>query len=312
MHVKIISQIFIKELNPMSDKTYKRRFGDRRDARMCRDVPPLQTIMAHLFPNRTDNEAYLHQDLDITELLAYLSEKNLEHPDYKTTMFHALIFAMSKMVYERPKMNRFIQGRRMFERNEISAAFVARRRFVEHSEESLMFFVPKPEDTLATLSYKISGEVHEMRKSETATGGVDAVLAFLSKIPRIFLIFIVRIVRWLDFWGWNPKALTDGDPNYSSIFLTNLGSVGCPAVYHHLNNYGTNSFMIAVGMMRKEKRVIADGTEQIRDIVDVGVTIDERIGDGFYFARSLKLVQYLFSHPEMLYEPISAPSNIEY
>lgn len=296
----------------MAEKTYKRRFGDRRDARRCRDVPPLQTIMAHIMPNRADNEAYLHQDLDITELLAYLKEKNLEHPDYKTTMFQALIFAMSKMVYERPRMNRFIQGRRMYERNEISAAFVARRRFVEHSEEALMFFVPKPEDTLASLSYKISGTVHEMRKSETATGGIDKVLENFAKIPRIILIIITRIVSWLDFWGWNPKALTDGDPNYSTIFLTNLGSVGCPAVYHHLNNYGSNSLMVAVGVMRKEKKIMQDGTEQMRDIVDVGVTVDERIGDGFYFARSLKLVQHLFLHPEMLYQPISEPSNIEY
>ena len=290
----------------------KRRWGDRRDAKMCRDVPGLQTIMAHLFPNRTDNEAYLDTKVDITELLACLEKKNAEHPEYKTTLFHALIFAITKMVYERPKMNRFIQGRRMYERNEISAAFVARRRFVDHSDEALMFFVPKESDTLDTLSYKISGEVHEMRKSATSTGGVDKLLDNLAKLPRILLMLIVRIVRWLDFWGINPKALTDGDPNYSSIFLTNLGSVKCDAVYHHLGNYGSNSMMVAVGTIHKEKVLMEDGSEQIRDFVNLGVTIDERIGDGFYFARSLKLVNHLCAHPEMLFEPISQPSGMEY
>ena len=290
----------------------KRRFGDRRDAQLCRDVPGLQAVMAHLFPNRTDNEAYLQDELDVTELIPFLQAKNEQHPDYKTTVFHALIYAATKMVYERPRMNRFIQGRRMYQRNEISAAFVARRRFADKSEEALMFFVPKAEDTLDTLSYTISGEVHEMRKSEVSTGGIDSTLDALKKIPMILLMIVARICRWLDFWGLVPKALSDGDPNFSTIFLTNLGSVGCPAVYHHLNNYGSNSLMVALGTIHKVERLMDDGTKQIRDVVDLGVTVDERIGDGFYFARSLKLVKFMFLHPEMFNDAISVPSGMEY
>ena len=290
----------------------KKRFGDRRDARWVRDVPPLQTIMAHVFKNRCDNEAYLCDELDITELMPYLDKLNAEHPDYKTTVFHAIIFAVTKMIYERPKMNYFIQGRRMYEKNEISAGFVARRRFVDHSEEALMYFVPKEDDTLNSLSYRISGQVHEMRKSEHATDGMDKVLEKFAKIPRIILMLIVKILTILDFWGVAPKALTDGDPNFSSVFLTNLGSVGCPAVYHHLNNYGSNSFMLAVGVIKKAARIMPDGTEQERTVVDFGATIDERIADGFYFARSIKLVKYLMLHPEMLNETMATASNFDY
>ncbi len=295
----------------MSEKR-KQRWGDRRDARWVRDVPGLQTIMGHILPNRTDCEVYMNDKLDVTELLKYLEMKNAAHPEYKTTMFHAMVMSVARMVKERPKMNRFIQGRRMYERNEISLAFVAKRRFTDHAEEALMFFTPTDEDTLDTLSYRIVGEVHEMRKSESSTGGIDAVIDGFAKIPRILLMFVVRIIRWLDFWGVNPKALTDGDPNYSTVFLSNLGSIQGPAVYHHLNNYGSNSIMVTVGTMHKEEVIMPDGSRQIRDIVEIGATLDERIADGFYFIRSLKLVKHIFAHPELLDRPLGEPSGFDY
>ena len=296
----------------MSEANRKRRWGDRRDGRWVRDVPGLQTIMAHMLPNRTDCECYMQDSFDVTDLLPYLEKKNASHPDYKTTVFHALLMSAARMVRERPKMNRFIQGRRMYERYEISLAFVAKRRFNDNGEEALMFFVPEEDETLDSLSARIVGKVAETRKSASSTDGIDAMIDGFAKIPRLLLMVILRIIRWLDFWGLNPKVLTDGDPNYSTLFLSNLGSIKAPAVYHHLNNYGTNSIMVTVGTIHKEERIMPDGSRQIRDVVDIGATLDERIADGFYFARSLKLVKYMFAHPELLDRPLSEPSGYEY
>ena len=122
----------------MSAEKRERQRGDRRDGRWVRDVPGLQTIMAHVLPNRTDCEVFMKDSFDVTELLPYLAAKNAGHPEYKTTVFHALIMAVARMVYERPKMNRFIQGRRMYERYEISLGFVCKRRFREDAEEALI------------------------------------------------------------------------------------------------------------------------------------------------------------------------------
>ena len=296
----------------MPESKVKRHWGDRRDGRWVKDVPGLQTVMAHILPNRTDCEVYLHESFDITELLPDLEKKNAEHPEYKTTVFHALIMSVARMIRERPKMNRFIQGRRMYERYEISLSFVAKRRFRDDGEEALMFFVPKDDETLDSFSRRIVGDVRETRKSESSTGGIDAVIDGFAKIPRLLLMLALRIVRWLDFWGINPKALTDGDPNYSTVLLANLGSIQGPAVYHHLNNYGTNSIMVTVGTIHKEERIMPDGSKQIRDVVDIGATLDERIGDGFYFVRSLKLVKHIFAHPELLDRPLNEPSNFDF
>ena len=122
----------------------------------------------------------------------------------------------------------------------------------------------------------------------------------------------LRIVRWLDFWGKNPKILTDGDTNYSTVLFSNLGSIKGPAVYHHLNNYGTNSIMVTIGTIHKEEVLQPDGSKQLRDIVEIGATIDERIADGFYFVKSLRLVKYLMEHPEEMVTTISTPSNYNY
>lgn len=294
------------------EQNYKRRRGDRRDGRFVRETPGLQTVMAHLMPNRTDCEVYLNDKIDATELVAYLQKKNQEHPEYKTTIFHCAITALARMVRERPLMNRFIQGRRIYERFDISLAFVCKRRFTDHADEALMFMVPGDTDTLDDISRKIVGDVQETRKSEHAAGGVDTLLDTLAKLPRPLLMLIVRVVRWLDFWGVNPSFLTEGDPNYATILCSNLGSIKCPSVYHHLNNYGTNSIMVTIGTLHKEELVMEDGHKEIRDVIDIGATLDERIADGFYFARSLKLIRHIFAHPELLDKPLCEPSEYEY
>jgi pyruvate/2-oxoglutarate dehydrogenase complex dihydrolipoamide acyltransferase (E2) component len=104
--------------------------------------------------------------------------------------------------------------------------------------------------------------------------------------------------------GHLPQMLTDGDTNHTTVLLSNLGSIKCPSCYHHLNNYGTNSIMITVGVLRKELKIMPDGSTQPRDILTLGFTADERIADGFYFAKSLRLAEYILQHPQLLEIPL--------
>lgn len=289
-----------------------RRWGDRKDGYLVRDLTGLSTIMPYIMRKRTDSEVCLMDQLDLTELMRFIEKRNAEHPNYKTTVFHCIVFALAKMLNERPKMNRFIQGRRHYQRYEIIMSFLAKRRFMDGAEEAFMNVIPKDDDTLDSISHRIYGDITEMRKSEHSTGGIDKSLDTLAKIPRFILIPLFGFLHVLDFWGKNFSAVMEGDTNYSSVLLSNLGSIKCPSVYHHLNNYGTNSMMVTIGTIHKEEMIGADGTKVTRDMVDFAATIDERIADGFYFARSLKLVKYLFSHPELMEQPFAAPSGFDY
>ena len=284
---------------------------DRRDGVLVREIPSLNVILANLFPSRADCEVYLHQELDVTELLRYIDAKNAPGAPFKTTLFHCFVTMVARVCNERPFLNRFVQGGRIYQRDEILVSFVAKRRFTDHSEEALMQYRAEPGHTLSDISRQIVGDVHEMRKQEHSEG-LDDILDKLAAMPRLCLWTFMKFLRLLDFWGKVPKALTDGDSNYSTVLLSNLGSIKCPSVYHHLNNYGTNSVMITIGALHKDLVRAADGSLEERDFVDIGATLDERIGDGFYFARSLKLFQHICSNPSLLDQPLEEDSCYDY
>ena len=125
---------------------------------------------------------------------------------------------------------------------------------------------------------------------------------------QLFMCFM----NFADRHGLMSKTFSDVDPNYCSVMLSNLGSIKCDAVYHHLNNFGTNGIMITIGVIHKELVADDEGNFVPRDVVSIGVTLDERIADGFYFARSLKLIKHLFKNPELLDKPLSEVIDFEF
>ena len=289
----------------------KKKWGDRRDAVWVKDVPSLSALLTNLFPTRTDSEVFAHQEIDVTELLKFIDSKNGPEAPYKTTMFHCFVTMVARVLIERPYLNRFIQGRRFYQRNDITVSFVAKRKFADHSEESLMQYKVQGRHTVDDVSRLIVGDVKEMREADGALG-LNETIDKLAKLPRFVLMFIMRMLRWMDFWDLVPRDLMKGDSNFSSVLLSNLGSIKCPSVYHHLNNYGSNSIIITIGTIHKAPVLQSDGSIQIRDVMDIGATLDERIADGFYFARSLKLIQHICSHPELLDRPLEESSQYEF
>ena len=162
---------------------------------------------------------------------------------------------------------------------------------------------------MAVVTRQVVGKVHKARTEKS--GGANGAMDILKIMPRWFLMLFFWGLKTLDFYGKVPAVLKEDDPNFASVFLTNLGSIQCPSVYHHLNNYGTNSIMIAIGTMHKAEKIAADGTRQVRDVVELGITLDERVADGFYFGRSLKIVQHLMSHPELLDRPLKEAIDLD-
>ena len=302
------SDIALREdRDTMSD--YKKRWGDRRDARWVREVDGMHAVMPHLMPKRTDAEVYLAAKMDVTAALAYIEQKNEGEEEYRATLFHCFIMAIAKTVYLRPLLNRYISGRRVYQRDKITLGFVVKKRFEDHSEESLMVTDALEDWTLTEVTKKVVGKVHTVRGQDSF--GLDDTLDLLKKLPRPIMMLAMWGFRTLDFFGKMPKALTDEDINYSTVALSNLGSIRCPAVYHHLNNYGNNSIMVTIGTIHKEEVFQPDGSRAVRDIVDVGVTLDERIADGFYFGRSWKIVQYLLNEPQLLDRPLKEEIDYE-
>lgn len=288
----------------MSEKI-KRQRGDRRDGRLVREGDSMHQFMPYLLPNRADNEAVAVERIDLTQAVAYLDAKNAQNPEFKYTLFHFITAALSKTIILRPKMNRFIIGRRTYERNDISFSFVVKKMFTDDAHEALATLITDKEDPqplIEQIHGKICKFVYGVRHENKSEGATDT-MDVLTKLPRWLLQFFTNIIFKLDFYGKLPKALSDVDPYESTVFISNLGSIKMSASYHHLTNWGTNSIFLVIGEKHKEPFFEDDGSYEMRDCLNLGITLDERIADGVYFAKSIRLLKHLFAHPELLDAP---------
>lgn len=283
-----------------------RKWGDRKDGKLLRDLDSMHYIMPLIYPNRCDNEAFMHLRIDLTKAEEFLAKKNAGNPAYKYNLFQLVLTAVLKTIVLRPVMNRFIANGNMYQRNEITAAFTVKKIFADDGGEALARIYAKEEDTLDTIHEEIYRQVSFCRsdKKDASTESMD----FVQKLPGKHLIGAV--VRWLDRHGWMPSSLIATDPYYCSAVLTNLGSLKIDAGYHHMTNWGTNSLFCAIGLMKKRPFFDEEGNMTMRMSVDLGFTIDERLADGYYYAKTMRLLKKLLENPELLEPPLS--EKVEY
>ena len=285
----------------------KRRLGDRRDGTLIRDLDSMHYIMPLMYPNRCDNEAYISETLDLTNALRFLEEKNASKPEYKYNVFQLIVTAMLKTITLRPKMNTFIANYNMYQRNEVSASFTIKKIFSDKGDEGLAFIHAKPEFTLEDVHNEIYRQVSYVRTGDNKDQSTES-MDFIQKLP--FKKLIGRVARWLERRGWMPEAVIATDPYQSSVILSNLGSIKLHAGYHHLTNWGTTSVMCIIGEIKKRPLEMPDGSIERRDSVDIGLTIDERLADGYYYSGTVRLFRHLIEHPELLDRPLC--EEVEY
>lgn len=281
-----------------------RKFGDRKDGVLLKNITAMHYVMPLMYPNRCDNEAFISERIDLTNVMAYLEKKNADNPEYKYNLFQVMVTAMLKVITLRPKMNRFIANKTMYLRNEVSAAFTIKKVFSDNGAESLAFIHSKPTDNIDTIHNEILRQI-SIGRSDTQVDAGTASLEAVKKVPRFLVKFVGWAARLLDRHGWMPQSVIAGDPYYSSVVLTNLGSIQLHAGYHHLTNWGTNSVFCAIGEMKKRPFYDNDGNVTMRMSVDLGLTIDERIADGYYYSKTVQLLKTLLENPELLDKPLS-------
>lgn len=285
---------------------------NRKDGTYIKPEDGVHKIMPYLFSKRTESEVHIYKTLDITKLCKFLKDKNknIEDEREEITFFHALLTASAKMVYNRPILNRFVQGKRYYQRNKVIFAFVAKNKFSDEAEERLIMLDATPNLNIDSLSKEVLTEVKKVRKD--GTNSIDKILNLVCYLPRFLLSLLVNTAKRLDFHGFLPKSLTSDDIDFATILFSNLGSIKCDAIYHHLNNYGTTSIVITIGEIKKEHYINDEGKISVKETVVIGVTVDERISDGFYFAKSAKILDYICENPELLNDKISEKINIKF
>ena len=281
----------------------KRRRGDRRDGVLLRNIDAMHFMMPIMMPNRCDNEAFVSERIDLTNLAAYLEKKNSGNPEYKYNLFQAVVTAILKTVTLRPKMNRFIANNNLYQRNEVSASFIIKKQFTDSSEEGMAFIHSRETDTIDDVHNEIYRQVTYCRTGDNKDA-TSEVMDVFNRLPRWFAKSLIKLLCVLERRGKVPASLLETDPYQSSVILTNLGSIKLHSGYHHLTNWGTTSVFVIVGERKKRPFFDEDGNVTMRDSVDLGFTVDERIADGYYFSKTIKLFKDILENPENLDKPL--------
>lgn len=254
----------------------------------------LGALFPYILKRRCDSLVYYNVDIDVEPLLRHIET----HHEF--TFFQAIVLAIVKTMREKPQMNRFIMGRRLYERDFLDVNFIARREFSEEGSESNVKIRIKPEDDHKAVIAKMTRDIRKVRNGEEKDD--DAFIAMLLKLPRFALRAVVAFLTWCDFHMIFPKDIEAIDPLHCSVFLANLGSVGIDAPFHHLFEWGTCSLFVAIGQIGKKPVVREDDTIGVKTMVELKIALDERISDGYYYARSFDYFKSLLEHPEKLLE----------
>lgn len=274
-------------------------FGDRKDGKKVRNLHGMQYILIDFKPNRCDSSVYMNVDIDVTEFVNYMNKVRETNKDI--TFFHGLLYIMGKAIYSKPYMNRFIADRKMYTHNDVVFGCSIKEEFEDDSVECLLSIKVNPDDTLEDISKQAYVKVKRIRDKKAS--GIDDSADFIGKIPQFIRVPLIGILKWMDRKGILPNSLMEGNLYYTTAILSNLGTFKTNGIYHNLTNFGTSSSLITFGEIKKN--------DKGRYMMNFGATIDERIADGFYFCTTLKVIEYIFAHPELMEEKASIPVVID-
>lgn len=274
--------------------------GDRSDGVRLRKLPGFRKMFPYLMRTRNESAVYYSQRVRIAKSLAWLDRANAASAK-KITLFHVLLAAGVRTLALRPEVNRFVMGRRIYQRRTIDLSFVVKRELSEEAAETTVKITFDPRSTIADIIDRVSSVVRETKESPTSRD--EQTTAIVTKLPRSLIRIAIRAVRTLDYFGLLPASFIKGDALYASAFVANLGSIGADAVFHHMYEWGNAPFFVTVGRRKKEPIVDENGQLRVEDVMDLKFTVDERISDGVYFQGTISLLADLLENPEKLEEP---------
>lgn len=282
----------------------KRRFGDRKDGYRLRKADPMFRLIPYIMKDRNDAQVFFEDRVYLEETDRLI--RKLRKEGHKIGFLHIVIASIIRTMSQKPKINRFVVGKKTYARSTISFSLAVKKDMTEDSEETTIKVIFKPTDTIYEVIEKMNEEIGKNKKLGDKND-TDVAAKVISFLPGFLITWTFALIRFLDNHGKLPRFLTALSPFHSSVFITDLGSLGIKGVHHHIYNLGTNTLFISFGNKVKEQVVDDQNNIKIRKAMDIKIVADERVVDGFYFAQALKLAKNIMAHP---YQLLTPPENV--
>ncbi|MBE6930539.1 MAG: hypothetical protein E7463_09690 [Ruminococcaceae bacterium] len=280
---------------------YKKRWGDRKDGRRLRSIEPMSRLTSYIMVNRNGASNYMAERLEITQAEKYIREKRAQGLK-GFGMLHLILAAYVRTVSQRPGLNRYIGGQEVYARDNIVIAMVIKKEMKLDAPETVIKLEAKPDATAADI-YEGMNRLISDNRSVDDESSFDNLAKLLNYIPRPVLKFTIWFLKLLDYYNKLPMALQNLSPFHASFFITSMGSLGIPAIFHHLYDFGNVPIFLSYGAKYSENKLGSDGSVTRHNYIDMKMVLDERTCDGHYYASSLKYMKDIFKHPEVLDNP---------
>ncbi len=295
--------VLIFALRVHNDDSYHPTWGDRKDGRRVRTLPPMAQVSPYIMVTRNTSTNFFEDAFEITHIDRYIRKKRKEGlTNFGIT--HVLLGCYVRALCKYPGLNRFLSGQKVYSRgDDIQYCMTIKKEMRADSPDTVIKVHLTPYDTADDIYYKLQAAVEKEKKSADLDSNFDATAGMLNLVPGVFLKFVVWLLRTLDYFGLLPKFLLEVSPFHGSLFFTSMGSLGIPPIYHHLYDFGNLPVFGSFGMKRRATEVLEDGTVVTRKYVDVKFCLDERIVDGYYYAAFFKHYKRILQHPEVMDNP---------
>jgi len=251
--------------------------------------------MPFIMRGRNESVVYYEQDLEVSKTWEFMKTFS-EKTGTKVTITHLLLWRAGQVLHMRPGLNRFVAGRRIYQRRGIWAVISMKKAMTEDSPDILMKYKLDPYWSLEDTVKAVQGGIDRGRSTQTSF--TDLEMKILFSLPTAVVNAFARLLMKLDHYGWLPDFMLREDEMYASVAFANLGSIGLQPAFHHLYEYGNITIFAAIG--KKAPRVMVGQNREpvVQDIMTIRYSFDERIHDGFYGIQALELFKHLVENPE--------------
>lgn len=278
----------------------RRRFGDRKDGRRVRSLPPMQKVIPYIMSRRSDAQNTFSDNFEITEAERMVRSK-VKEGMVNFSLLHVILAAYVRMLSQRPGVNRFINGQKVFARNRIEIVMAVKKEMSLQAGDTMIKVVFPPDATIDEV-YTLFNERVQQATAEDGESSFDRTAKILTFIPGLLLRWLMGLLFFLDYFGWLPRALTDVSPFHGSMIITSMGSLGIKPIYHHIYDFGNLPVFLSYGTKYTVNTIDRDGGIRRRRFIDIKAVTDERICDGYYYASALKTLKHLVQSPAVLNE----------
>ena len=271
-------------------------FGKRADGKVIKTKDPIFMIIPHIMKKRSDSQVFYTEEIPIAPLDEYIAQKEAE--GIKMSYMSIIYAAMVRIICQKPSLNRFVVNGKVYARNSIAVSLAIKKGLSEDAEETNLKLHFSGSENIFEVKERLDQEIADNKVVE-AKNNTDNFVRALAYIPNWVIKMVINFFMFLDRHELLPKAIIDLSPFHTSAYLTNVGSLGIDAIYHHLYDFGTTGMFLAMGKKRKSYLFEEDSIKEAKSI-SIRWVLDERICDGYYYASAVKLFNKYMKKPELL------------